>query len=146
MHKVDAARGPRYALVYAGRIRPHTGGAMMYYGGFPLDEEGRHNRLVESAKRAGALLAEVALHKMGSVIEALAWVQWNWREAPLAPIDAETRDAARAVLMDRASESERAAWALLWDSGESGGMSMEDVRWWLDVEAPKLAARLRAAA
>ncbi|MBY0490664.1 MAG: hypothetical protein K2R93_12550 [Gemmatimonadaceae bacterium] len=108
----------------------------------PYDRPDLVDQLVESGRRAGTLLADVALQRFGSVIEALAWVQWTWRSAPLADIDRHTQDAARTALLDRASAAERACWQRIVASDTCA--SLEDVRWWLDIEAPKLLESLTA--
>lgn len=147
MQKVHEAGHERHArLIYAGRITKGETVAYPYGKQFysPYDNDSMQDAMVESAKRAGDLLAEVALQKMGSIIEALAWVQWSWRSEPLAEIDQHTHDAARTALLNRATEAERLMWLRIDASGSCA--SLDDVRWWLEVEAPRMIERMREAA
>jgi hypothetical protein len=107
----------------------------------PYDRPDLIDRQVDAAQRAGQLLADAALVKMGSTIEALAWLRWTWRTEPMDEIDRLTRDAASVVVQAKASASERAVWAQL--LADDSCASLDDVRWWLEVEAPRLIDRLR---
>ena len=105
-----------------------------------------HDRtdLEHVAERAGQLLADAALEKMGHVIEALAWVTWSWRSTPLDQMDELTRDSAINVLLNKASAAERLVWLRI--DASNSCHSLDDVRWWLEAEAAALASTLREAA
>lgn len=105
-----------------------------------------HDRtdLEHAAERAGALLADAALEKMGSTIEALAWVQWSWRSRPLDQMDELTRESAINALINKASAAERLVWRRI--DASNSCHSLDDVRWWLEAEAAAVQQRMREAA
>lgn len=96
------------------------------------------------AERSGQLLADAALEKMGSVIEALAWVTWSWRSKPLDQMDELTRECAINALINKASAAERLVWLRI--DASNSCHSLDDVRWWLEAEAAAVQTRLREAA
>ena len=91
--------------------------------------------------RDGLLLADTIREQFDSVLESLAYVAYEWRPRHGENV---TRHTAEACLLERATASEQALWSRARASGCV--LSVEDMRWWVDAEARRLAMHVREAA
>lgn len=104
----------------------------------PDDTTAHEKRLMAD----GFALADTARESFESTLEALAWVCGEWR-APRSRDDDMVAVTAEAALLERATGSECVLWARF---KRDGLRTVEDMRWFMDVDAERVLRAMRRAA